>query len=116
MHDIRPTPEQLLQQIKQQENALSRGKLKIFFGSSAGVGKTYDMLSSAHQAQAHGLNVLVGIVETHGRSETAALLEGLTLLPLQKIEYRGKILEEFDIDAALAIHPDILLVDELAHS
>lgn len=116
MHDIRPTPEQLLQQIKQQENALSRGKLKIFFGSSAGVGKTYDMLSSAHQAQAHGLNVLVGIVETHGRSETAALLEGLTLLPLQKIEYKGKILEEFDIDAALAIHPDILLVDELAHS
>ncbi len=116
MHDIRPTPEQLLQQIKQQENALSRGKLKIFFGSSAGVGKTYDMLSSAHQAQAHGLNVLVGIVETHGRSETAALLEGLTSLPLREIEYRGKTLKEFDIDAALAIHPDILLVDELAHS
>ncbi|WP_350559779.1 DUF4118 domain-containing protein [Psychrobacter sp. CAL346-MNA-CIBAN-0220] len=116
MHDNRPNPEDLLQQIKQQENALSRGKLKIFFGSSAGVGKTYDMLSSAHQAQAHGLDVLVGIVETHGRSETAALLQGLILLPLREIEYRGQVLKEFDIDAALACHPDILLVDELAHS
>ena len=116
MQDKRPNPEDLLQQIKQQENALSRGKLKIFFGSSAGVGKTYDMLSSAHQAQSHGLTVLVGIVETHGRSETAALLQGLTLLPLREIEYRGQILKEFDIDAALECHPDILLVDELAHS
>ena len=116
MSDQRPNPEDLLQQIKQQEEALSRGKLKIFFGSSAGVGKTYDMLCAAHRDQAHGLDVLVGIVETHGRSETAALLEGLSILPMRKVEYREQILEEFDIDEALARHPDVLLVDELAHS
>ncbi|WP_201535082.1 DUF4118 domain-containing protein [Psychrobacter immobilis] len=116
MNTNRPSPEALLQQIKQQEHAVNRGKLKIFFGASAGVGKTYDMLTSAHQAQTHGLTVLVGIVETHGRSETAALVEGLSVLPLREIEYRGQMLQEFDIDAALASHPDILLVDELAHS
>lgn len=116
MNINRPSPEALLQQIKQQEDAENRGKLKIFFGASAGVGKTYDMLTSAQQAQAHGLNVLVGIVETHGRSETAALVQGLSVLPLREIEYRGQLLQEFDIDAALTRHPDILLVDELAHS
>lgn len=116
MDTNRPSPEALLQQIKQQEYVVNRGKLKIFFGASAGVGKTYDMLTSAHQAQAHGLTVLVGIVETHGRSETAALVEGLSVLPLREIEYRGQMLQEFDIDTALASHPDILLVDELAHS
>ncbi|WP_372844222.1 DUF4118 domain-containing protein [Psychrobacter sp.] len=116
MNVNRPSPDALLQQIKQQAYTVNRGKLKIFFGASAGVGKTYDMLTSAHQAQAQGLNVLVGIVETHGRSETAALLQGLSVLPLREIEYRGQILYEFDIDAALAHHPDILLVDELAHS
>ena len=116
MSDQRPNPEDLLQQIKQQEDTLSRGKLKIFFGSSAGVGKTYDMLSAAQRDQAHGLDVLVGIVETHGRSETAALLKGLPILPLRQIEYRAQTLLEFDIDEALARSPDILLVDELAHS
>ncbi|WP_413519779.1 DUF4118 domain-containing protein [Psychrobacter glacincola] len=116
MNINRPSPEALLQQIKQQEYTVNRGKLKIFFGASAGVGKTYDMLTSAHQAQANGLNVLVGIIETHGRSETAALVQGLSVLPLREIEYRGQMLQEFDIDAALACHPDILLVDELAHS
>lgn len=116
MDTNRPSPEALLQQIKQQEYVVNRGKLKIFFGASAGVGKTYDMLTSAHQAQAHGLTVLVGIIETHGRSETAALVEGLSVLPLREIEYRGQMLQEFDIDAALASHPDILLVDELAHN
>ena len=116
MNINRPSPDALLQQIKQQEHTVNRGKLKIFFGASAGVGKTYDMLTSAHQAQANGLNVLVGIVETHGRSETAALVQGLSVLPLREIEYRGQMLQEFDIDAALTSHPDILLVDELAHS
>lgn len=116
MNINRPSPDALLQQIKQQEYTVNRGKLKIFFGASAGVGKTYDMLTSAHQAQANGLNVLVGIVETHGRSETAALVQGLSVLPLREIEYRGQMLQEFDIDAALTSHPDILLVDELAHS
>lgn len=114
--DNRPSPEALLQQIQQQEQAGHRGKLKIFFGSSAGVGKTYDMLKAAHQAQAQGLDVLVGLVETHGRSETAALLDGLTLLPLKEMAYRGQRLKEFDLDSALARHPDVLLVDELAHS
>ena len=116
MNINRPSPEALLQQIKQQEYTVNRGKLKIFFGASAGVGKTYDMLTSAHQAQANGLRVLVGIVETHGRSETAALVQGLSVLPLREIEYRGQMLQEFDIDTALTRHPDILLVDELAHS
>ena len=116
MNINRPSPDALLQQIKQQEYTVNRGKLKIFFGASAGVGKTYDMLTSAHQAQAHGRNILIGIVETHGRSETAALVQGLSVLPLREIEYRGQMLQEFDIDAALASHPDILLVDELAHS
>ncbi|WP_296403839.1 DUF4118 domain-containing protein [Psychrobacter sp.] len=116
MNHTRPNPEDLLKQIKQEENVLNRGKLKIFFGSSAGVGKTYDMLSAAHRDQSNGLNILVGIVETHGRSETSALLEGLPILPLRQIEYRGQSLEEFDIDTALSRHPDILLVDELAHS
>lgn len=116
MDTNRPSPEALLQQIKQQEYVVNRGKLKIFFGASAGVGKTYDMLTSAHQAQANGLTVLVGIAETHGRSETAALVEGLSVLPLREIEYRGQMLQEFDLDAALVCHPDILLVDELAHS
>jgi two-component system, OmpR family, sensor histidine kinase KdpD len=116
MTDNRPNPDELLNQIEAETLTTTRGKLKIFFGSSAGVGKTYDMLMAARQAQAQGFNVLVGIVETHGRSETAALLEDLTILPLKQIDYRGQTLKEFDIDAALAIHPDILLVDELAHS
>lgn len=116
MTDNRPNPDELLNQIEAETLTTTRGKLKIFFGSSAGVGKTYDMLMAARQAQVQGFNVLVGIVETHGRSETAALLEGLTILPLKQIDYRGQTLKEFDIDAALAIHPDILLVDELAHS
>lgn len=116
MTDTRPNPDELLNQIQQDTLTTARGKLKIFFGSSAGVGKTYDMLMAARQAQAQGFNVLVGIVETHGRSETAALLDGLTILPLKTFEYRGQQLEEFDLDTALTLHPDILLVDELAHS
>jgi len=93
MNINRPSPDALLQQIKQQEYTVNRGKLKIFFGASAGVGKTYDMLTSAHQAQAHGRNILIGIVETHGRSETAALVQGLSVLPLREIEYRGQMLQ-----------------------
>ncbi|WOS38385.1 Sensor protein KdpD [Oligella urethralis] len=116
MTDNRPNPDELLTQIQQDTLSTERGKLKIFFGSSAGVGKTYDMLMAARQAQSQGLNVLVGIVETHGRSETAALLEGLPILPLKTVHYRGQSLKEFDLDRALALRPDILLVDELAHS
>lgn len=116
MTNNRPNPDDLLTQIKQESLTSRKGKLKIFFGSSAGVGKTYDMLMAARQAKNQGLDVVVGIVETHGRSETAALLNGLPILPLQSIEYRGQSLKEFDLDAALARHPNILLLDELAHS
>ena len=86
------------------------------FGSSAGVSKTYAMLVAAHKAAAEGRDVLVGVVETHGRVETAALLEGLEVLPRLPIAHRDKALAEFDLDAALARHPQLILIDELAHS
>lgn len=116
MNDHRPDPDALLAKVQAQEKHASRGSLRIYFGASAGVGKTYAMLSAARKLQAEGKRVLVGVVETHGRSETAAQLESLPLLPPHPVEYRGKILSEFDIDAALAQHPDLILMDELAHS
>ena len=116
MTDQRPDPDALLAKVQAQEKNATRGKLRIYFGASAGVGKTYAMLSAARKLQAEGRNVLVGVVETHGRSETAAQIEGLHLLPPKLSEYRGKSLSEFDIDAALALRPDLLLIDELAHS
>jgi two-component system sensor histidine kinase KdpD len=112
----RPDPDALLAQVQLQERRAARGKLRIYFGASAGVGKTYAMLAAGRKLQAEGQVVLVGIVETHGRAETAALLEGLDVLPLKTIEYRGKTITEFDIDAALARRPALILVDELAHS
>lgn len=112
----RPDPDALLAHVQEQERRAERGKLRIYFGASAGVGKTYAMLSAAHRMQAEGHDVLVGIVETHGRSETAALLDGLEVLPRKKIAYRDKAISEFDIDAALARRPALILVDELAHS
>ena len=115
MNPNRPDPDQLLAQIKDAEELASRGKLKIFFGSSAGVGKTYAMLSAAHLV-AKNKKVMIGIVETHGRSETLALIDGLEMLPLKEIDYKGKILREFDLDLALKLKPDLILVDELAHS
>src|ERR1700720_5526 len=114
--DQRPDPDMLLAKVKQQELKARRGKLRIYFGSSAGVGKTYAMLVGARKLLTEGRKVLVGVVETHGRVETAALLEGLEVLPPKSIEYRGKTLLEFDLDAALARHPQLILVDELAHS
>ena len=112
----RPDPDALLAQIRDDEQREGRGSLRIYFGSSAGVGKTYAMLVAARKLQAEGVDVLAGVVETHGRSETAALLEGLPVLPPALIEYRGKRLAEFDLDGALARKPGLLLVDELAHS
>ena len=114
--DQRPDPDLLLAKVKRQELAARRGKLRIYFGSSAGVGKTYAMLIAARKLASEGRAVLVGVVETHGRAETAALLEGLEVLPPKSIEYRGKSLAEFDLDAALVRHPQLILVDELAHS
>jgi two-component system, OmpR family, sensor histidine kinase KdpD len=114
--DQRPDPDLLLAKVNLQELQARRGKLRIYFGSSAGVGKTYAMLIAARKLASEGCGVLVGVVETHGRVETAALLEGLEVLPPKSIEYRGKTLLEFDLDAALARHPQLILVDELAHS
>lgn len=112
----RPDPDQLLDKLQRDEEKQRRGQLKIFFGASAGVGKTYAMLQAARQRLQDGVDVVVGIVETHGRSETAALLDGLDVLPLARIEYRGRTLAEFDLDGALARAPQLILVDELAHS
>ncbi len=112
----RPDPDALLAAIQRQEARAERGRLKIFFGMAAGVGKTYTMLQAGHEAVAEGRDVVVGIVETHGRAETRTLLDGLERLPRLRLEYRGAILEEMDLDALLARRPQLALVDELAHT
>jgi len=114
--DERPDPDQLLKQVQAEEPDARRARLKLFFGANAGVGKTYAMLEAARQRKKEGVNVLVGVIETHGRSETAALLEGLEVLPRKEIEYKGFKLKEFDIDGAIARKPQLILVDELAHT
>ncbi|SFC14756.1 two-component system, OmpR family, sensor histidine kinase KdpD [Polaromonas sp. OV174] len=114
--DSRPDPDQLLEQLRGEEERARRGRLRIYFGASAGVGKTYAMLSAAQREHKAGCDVLVGVVETHGRSDTAELLAGLEVVPLRDVAYRGRVLKEFDLDAALARKPAVLLVDELAHS
>ena len=112
----RPDPDLLLAKVQRQEEQSQRGKLRIYFGSSAGVGKTYAMLAAARKLKENGRDVVVGVVETHGRQETAAQMEGLENLPRTVISYRAKEVSEFDIDAALQRHPALILVDELAHS
>ncbi|MHB8478624.1 MAG: two-component system sensor histidine kinase KdpD [Steroidobacteraceae bacterium] len=112
----RPDPDLLLAKVKQQEAQAKRGKLRIYFGSSAGVGKTYAMLANARALKNEGRDVVIGVVETHGRAETAALLETHEVLPRRTMAHRGKELTEFDLDAALLRHPSLILVDELAHS
>lgn len=112
----RPDPDALLAAIKKEQERQQRGKLKIFFGMAAGVGKTYAMLKAAHKALAEGTDVVIGYVETHGRRETAALTEGLPLIPRRAISYKGTTIEEMDIDAVLARKPALVLVDELAHT
>jgi two-component system sensor histidine kinase KdpD len=114
--DRRPDPESFLERARDEAEPTLRGKLKVFFGAAAGVGKTFAMLAAAQQKRAEGVDVVVGLVETHGRAETAALLEGLEILPRRRVDYRGTVLEELDIDAALARRPEVLLVDELAHT
>lgn len=116
MEEQRPDPQQLLHSIRAQESRAKQGNLKIFFGYAAGVGKTYAMLQAAHQAQSAGKDVVVGYVERHIRPETLALLDGLEQLPCKEVEYKGVSLKEFDIDAALRRRPQLILVDELAHS
>ena len=112
----RPDPDQLLKQVQAEEQAAQRGKLKLFFGACAGVGKTYAMLEAARQRKAEGVDVVVGLIETHNRKDTAALLEGLEQLPRRTIDYSGTQLKAFDLDAAIARHPQLILVDELAHT
>ncbi len=114
--ESRPDPDVLLARIEAENARARRGRLRIFFGASPGVGKTYAMLSAARQLQAQGVDVVVGIVETHGREETAKLMQGLEVLPRKMVDYRGHALQEFDLDAALARKPDLVLVDELAHT
>jgi two-component system, OmpR family, sensor histidine kinase KdpD len=116
LSEQRPDPDLLLAKVNLQEAEAHRGKLRIYFGSSAGVGKTYAMLVAARKLKAEGRDVVVGIVETHGRSETAALLADLQILPPKPMSYRGKEFSEFDLDAALLRRPSLILVDELAHS
>ena len=111
----RPNPDELLARIKAEEEQKKRGKLKIFLGYAAGVGKTYTMLEAARQRKKE-LDVVVAYVETHGRAETEALLEGLEIIPRKQVEYRGVMLSEMDLDAVLARHPQLALVDELAHT
>ncbi len=112
----RPDPDVILARMKREETASNRGKLKIFFGMSPGVGKTYAMLQAARQKQGEGCEVVVGIVETHGRKETEALLEGMPIMPRTQVEYRGTTLTEMDLDAILTWHPGLAVVDELAHT
>ncbi|WEF35951.1 DUF4118 domain-containing protein [Pseudoduganella chitinolytica] len=112
----RPDPDVLLAQVQERARRSARGRLRIYFGASAGAGKTYAMLAAARELQAAGAQALVGLVETHGRADTAAMLEGLELLPRKAVTWRGKTLPEFDLDGALARRPALLLVDELAHA
>ena len=112
-HDLgRPDPDALLAEAAK----AGRGRLKVYLGMAPGVGKTSEMLTAARRRKAEGLDVVAGIIETHGRPETAALLEGLEVLPRKVIDHRGRALKEFDLDAALARRPELLLVDEHAHS
>jgi two-component system sensor histidine kinase KdpD len=116
MSETRPDPDALLRRVQAEEKRRGRGRLKVFFGASPGVGKTYAMLESARARAAEGREVVIGWVETHGRAETARLVEGLPRLPPRELEYRGVRLAEFDLDAALARRPALLLLDELAHT
>jgi two-component system sensor histidine kinase KdpD len=110
--ETRPSPDALLRAAQKE----ARGKFKIFFGAAPGVGKTYEMLVSAQRRKAEGIDVVVGVVETHGRAETEAQLAGLEVIARKHVDYKGRVLEEMDLDAILARRPQLVLVDELAHT
>ncbi len=112
----RPDPEALLSRVEEEEKRRDRGRLKVFLGYAAGVGKTYAMLEAAQQRKAEGVDVVVAYAETHGRAETEEMLAGLEIVPRQRVAYRGVTLEEMDLDAVLARAPQLVLVDELAHT
>lgn len=113
---IRPDPDDLLAAIRKDQSRTTSGRLRIFFGMAAGVGKTYAMLKAAQDRRAEGLDLVIGTVDTHARFETEALLTGLSIIPRRRIEYRGAAFEEMDIDAILTRRPSLVLVDELAHT
>src|SRR5258708_6902980 len=108
----RPSPESLLAKLKEGEQA----RLRVYIGAAPGVGKTYQMLEDAHQFKRQGVDIVVAVVETHGREETAALVGDLDRVPMRRIEYRGVTLEEMDVEAVIARRPAIAIVDELAHT
>jgi len=108
--------EQRVQQFLELSRKTTRGKLKIYVGMSAGVGKSYRMLQDAHNLLRNGVNLKVGYIETHNRKETEALVEGLPLIPRRKVFYKGKELDELDVQAVLLLHPDVVIIDELAHT
>jgi two-component system sensor histidine kinase KdpD len=116
MSDDRPNPDELLARVQDEASRAERGKLRIFFGYAAGVGKTYAMLAAAQVERAAGTDIVVGYVEPHGRPETEALLKGFETIPVLSVNYRGTALREFDLDASLARKPSVILVDELAHT
>lgn len=110
--EARPDPDALLALA----GGNGRGKLTLFLGAAPGVGKTYAMLSRARRLRVEGIDIVVGLVETHGRGETSSLLDGLEILPRRTIDHEGRAIEEFDLDAALVRRPRIMVVDELAHT
>src|SRR5471032_3050974 len=116
MADDRPNPDELLASIQRETSRDNRGRLKVFFGMAPGVGKTYAMLKDARQRDLEGMDVVIGYIETHGRPETAALLEGMVIAPRRQVEYRGVAMEEMDLDAIIFLRPKLVLVDELAHT
>src|SRR5437868_12879112 len=111
-HENRPSPDALLEHAERE----GRGRLRIFLGAAPGVGKTYEMLMSGRARLADGIDVVIGVVETHGRKETQVLVEGYEVIPRRNVDYKGRILDEMDIDAILARRPALVLVDELAHT
>jgi len=115
MSDARPDPDALLEKLQREDAQQQRGHLKIF-GACAGVGKTYAMLNAAQQQQRNKIDVIIGVIETHGRQDTIAMSNGLEILPLREIPYKDKAIKEFDLDAALVRRPALILMDELAHS
>src|SRR4051812_8234026 len=112
MSDERPAPEKFLSLIRQQQ----RGRLKVYLGFAAGVGKTFEMLQEGQRLARQRVDAVVGVVETHGRADTIALVAGLEQVPRRRVEYKGVVLEEMDLDAILARKPTVALVDELAHT
>ena len=112
MSEGRPRAEDFLELVERAK----RGRLKVYIGAAAGVGKTYQMLEEAHALKKRGVDVVLAFVETHGRAETAALIEGLEVIPRRRFEYRGVMVEEMDLDAVLARRPQVAIVDELAHT